>query len=51
MTNAMSNAKPQPRSTGTTRAAHTSPWAQSHPNKQKTNTQQYERKRPQHPDT
>mgnify|MGYP001722879199 CR=1 FL=1 len=48
MTNVMSNAKPQPGSTGATRAAHTSPWAQSHPNKQTTNTQQYERKRPQH---
>ena len=48
VTNVMSNAKPQPGSTGATRAAHTSPWAQSHPNKQTTNTQQYERKRPQH---
>mgnify|MGYP000724263211 CR=1 FL=1 len=33
-------------STGTTQAALTSPWAESHHNKQKTNTQQHERKRP-----
>ena len=41
-----SNAKPPPGSTGTTPAAPTSPWAASHHNKQKTNTQQHERKRP-----
>ena len=37
----------RPGSTGTTPAAPTSPWAASHHNKQKTNTQQHERKRPQ----
>ena len=36
---ARSNAKPPPGSTGTTPAAPTSPWAASHRNKQKTNTQ------------
>ena len=37
-----SNAKPPPGSTGITPAAPTSPWAASHHNKQKTNTQQHE---------
>ena len=41
-----SDAKPPPGSTSTTPAAHTSPWTASRHNKQKTNTQQHERKRP-----
>ena len=44
------NAKPPPGSTGTTPAAP-SPWAASHHNKQKINTQQHERKRPQQAST
>ena len=51
MSAATSNVKPQPVSTGATQAAHTSPWVPSHPNKQKTNTQQRERKRPKLPYT
>lgn len=45
------NAQPPPGSTGTTPAAPTSPWAASHHNKQKTNTQRHERKRPQQAST
>ena len=41
-----SNAKPPPGSVGTTPAAPASAWAASHYNKQKTNTQQHERKWP-----
>ena len=48
---ARSNAKPPPGSTGTTPAAPTSLWAASHHNKQKTNAQQHERKRPQQAST
>ena len=48
---ARSNAKPPPGSTGTTPAAPTSAWAASHHNKQKTNAQQHERKRPQQAST
>ena len=44
------NARPPPGSTGTTPAAP-SPWAASHHNKQKINTQQHERKRPQQAST
>ena len=47
---ARSNVKPPPGSPGTTPAAPTSPWVASRHNKQKTNTQQHER-RPQQAST